>query len=63
MFNKKQKQALKEIVSILKGIRGDFGSTTQKGFDSKIDEKEADLALTIMVDSKLISKKTIKDLR
>jgi hypothetical protein len=56
LMTKKQREAIKEVITILREIRGDYGSTTQKGFTNKIDEKGANLALTYLINVKLAPK-------
>lgn len=56
----KQKAALKDVIIILREIRGDYGSVTEKGFVNRIDEKEADLALKILIEADMAPKKLLR---
>lgn len=56
----KQKKALKEVVAILREMRGDHGHTTPLGYKNKIDEKSANLALFILVEAKLAPKDLLR---
>lgn len=56
----KQKKALNEVVEILREMRGDHGSTNQLGFEHKIDEESANLALFILIEAKLAPKKLLR---
>lgn len=56
----KQKEALQEVVTILREMRGDYGSTAPLGYANKIDEKSANLALFILVEAKLAPKDLLR---